>query len=468
MFLNFVNFLIVYNSLTLFFRSVLLLTLSAISLVTHHWILVWLLIWSNMVSFTYAASQHAFPNILFSAFSDTIQSNFGPTITLTTVLAILFTLVENPDLLNLHFRQQNPQYSGENSIQVSGWMIALVNALATQLGNKRTETLFSKKELQNPDKKNKIKFLAEKLDLTAISLKLSPYDSKGNYKGKLLSISYQKIEPAYVICPTSFICGTLDCQPRCLIQSTRERDIPLVTLIKEYKVHQRVPVLVGKCPRCETLYAADHERFQDTSTIQNNLKRVYLNSAKYLKVGKSLWVDRLFSTSVINAMYNFHASASAYTEYWNNTFGTEQFLVTRRHIWQAFVQQSVRTIAEECGFDVEFDDGLNIKEVTAQAFLTLGENGIIRAADKHACAECTQERNKTSNVVFDNPAAVVGIDATDDNIPALASTHEEIDIDLPLVTSDNEMDVDTIQNIKMVVLDGVVMGPQVNNFQIIQ
>jgi len=131
------------------------------------------------------------------------------------------------------------------------------------------------------------------------------------------------------------------------------------------------------------------------------LRRVYLNSAKYLKVGKSLWVDRLFSTSVINAMYNFHASASAYAEYWNNTFGTEQLLVTRCHIWQAFVQQSVRTIAEECGFDVEFDNGLNIKEVTTQAFSVLGENGIIRAADKHACAECTQKHNKTSNVVFE-------------------------------------------------------------------
>ena len=418
-----------------------------------------------MVLSTYAvSSQQHFPNILFSSFSDTIQSSFGPNVTLATVLTILFTLIENPDLLNLHFRQKNPQYSGENRVQVSGWMIALVNTLATQLGTKRTDTLFSEKELGNSDRKGKIKFLAEKLDSTAIGLKLSPYDSKGNYKGKLLPISRHKVEPAYVICPTSFVCGTLNCQPRCLIQSTRERDIPMVTLIKEHTAHQGVPVLVGKCPKCETLYAADHERFQDTSTIQNNLKRVYLNSAKYLKVGKSLWVDRLFSTSVINAMYNFHASASAYAEYWNNTFGTEQLSVARPHIWQAFVQQSVRTIAGECGFDAEFDDGLNIKEVTTQAFSILGENGIIRAADKHACGECTQERNKTSNVVFDDPAAVVGMDATDDNIPAMASTHEEIEVDLPQITSDNKMDVDAIQNIKMVVLDGVVMGPQVNGF----
>ena len=54
----------------------------------------------------------------------------------------------------------------------------------------------------------------------SMCLKLSPYDSRGNYKEKLLPISHDEIEPAYVICPTSFICGTLECQPRCLIQST--------------------------------------------------------------------------------------------------------------------------------------------------------------------------------------------------------------------------------------------------------
>ena len=164
-------------------------------------------------------------------------------------------------------------------------------------------------------------------------------------------------------------------------------------------------------------------------------------------------------------MYNFHASASAYSEYWNNTFGTEHFSVTRRQIWQAFVQQSVRTIAKECGIDAEFDDGLNIKEVTTQAYSLLGENGIIRAADQHACGECTQEYKKTSDVVFDDPAAVVGMDATDDNIPAMTLNHEEVQVDLPQipVNADDEMDVDAIRNIKMVVLDGVVMGPQVNN-----
>jgi DNA-binding Xre family transcriptional regulator len=174
---------------------------------------------------------------------------------------------------------------------------------------KKQKPYFLKENLHKIQiKGKKINLVFRKLDKMAICLKLSPYDGRGNYKRKLLPISCHEIEPAFVICPTSFICGTLDCQPRSLVQSTQERDIPMVALIKGHTVHQNVPVLTGKCPRCKTLYAADHEQFQDTSTIQNNLKHVYLNSAKYLKIGKSLWVDRLFSMSAINAMYNFYAS----------------------------------------------------------------------------------------------------------------------------------------------------------------
>ncbi|KIM38574.1 hypothetical protein M413DRAFT_45603, partial [Hebeloma cylindrosporum] len=320
------------------------------------------------------------------------------------------------------------------------------------------ETLFSANELaRQPDRKE---LLAGKLDKLADCLKLSTFDGQGNYKEKLLPISHSRIEPAYVICPPSFVCETQTCNPRSLRQSTKDRDIPLVTLIKGQRAYQNVPVLTGKCPNCKTLYAADHERYEDTSTVENTMKRVYINSAKYLKIGQRIWSDRGFAIAVINAMYNFHASASAYSEYWNNTYGTKETSITRAHAWQACVQQSVRTIAEESGIDAEFDDGLNIKEVTTQAFSLLGEDGIIRASEEHACDECTQKRKDTSDAVFNNPAAVVGVDATDDNIPALPGAPEEVEVDAPQVTSDHEMDTDDIPNIKMVVLDGIVMGPQ--------
>lgn len=96
----------------------------------------------------------------------------------------------------------------------------------------------------------------------------------------------------------------------------------------------------------------------------------------------------------------------------------------------------------------------------------MGEDGIIRASEEHACDECTQKHKDTSDVVFNNPAAVVGVDATDDDIPALETAPEEMEIDTPQVPSDDEMDTDDIPNIRMVVLDGIVMGPQVNNFRL--
>jgi hypothetical protein len=114
-------------------------------------------------------------------------------------------------------------------------------------------------------------------------------------------------------------CEDNDCDPCGLHQATRDRDIPKVTLIKGNKIYKNVAVLSGKCPKCETLYYADHESL-DRST--DNAQRVYLNSAKYLKVGHSVWVDRVFSNAVVNAIYSFHASAAAYMEFWNNSYAS--------------------------------------------------------------------------------------------------------------------------------------------------
>ena len=56
-------------------------------------------------------------------------------------------------------------------------------------------------------------------------------------------------------------------------------------------------------------------------------------------------------------------------------------------------------------------DGLKIDEVTKEAFNVLGENGIIQAADWHACDECTQPfKNAVDTFPDVNPAGVVGAD----------------------------------------------------------
>lgn len=437
----------------------------ALSFLGQFRIIIWLSTWCYLVPLVSAArTERPFPDISFSTFNQIIEANFGPKISLATVLMLVFTLTENVDLLNLHFRQRHPEYKGENKTRETGWMIALAKAVTEQLGNGKV-SLYSDKEISSD--KDEAGLIATKLDDLAVGLNLTPYNDQGAYIGKLLPISLKVIEPVHMICPASLVCGTATCKPRSLVQATRQRDIPLVTLIKGHKIHKNASVLTGKCPDCKTLYSADHEHFLHHFDGATQKKRVYLNSAKYIKLGRNLWADRLFTSSVINAMYSFHASASAYSHYWNITFGTKSTNVSRAHIWQAFVQDSLRTIAAESNIDVELDHPLNIKDVTTQAFELLGEQGIIRAADQHACSECTQPYKRTNDAIMNDPAAVIGVDENR-NVPPLAETAEVPDQPQPispisLNNSDVDMDVDN-KTVTMVVLDGIVMGPTVSFF----
>ena len=46
-----------------------------------------------------------FPSIAFKDFSDFILGNFGPTISLPTVIMLLLSMTNNTELLSLHFKQ---------------------------------------------------------------------------------------------------------------------------------------------------------------------------------------------------------------------------------------------------------------------------------------------------------------------------------------------------------------------------
>jgi len=79
-----------------------------------------------------ATTEDPFPNITFEVFSAFIKSTFGPKISLSTVLMLLFTLNENTDLLNLHAHSQNTQFHNEQKCSSSTWMNAVFNE--TQMG----------------------------------------------------------------------------------------------------------------------------------------------------------------------------------------------------------------------------------------------------------------------------------------------------------------------------------------------
>jgi hypothetical protein len=263
----------------------------------------------------------AFPDIPFQMFNNFITQNFNANISLSTVFLIFFTLIENPDLLNLHARQKIKVVEGERGTKATGWLKCLAYALYECISEQNEEkTLFSHSELlQFTDKEKRITPLTLKLNELAVTLKLIPTGNKIP-KNKITPISQKQIQPVLVICPRSVICEDMNCSPRSLVQATKPRDIPKVTLIKSTAIYKNVPVLTGQCPKCSTLYSADHERMLKNAAT-NECSRLYLNSALYLKVGQSLWVDRIFSAAVVNGMYSFHASSSAYFEYWNNSFG---------------------------------------------------------------------------------------------------------------------------------------------------
>ena len=365
-----------------------------------------------------------FPDITFKIFSDFVFQNFSSRVSLATVLLVLFSLTENPDLLNLHSRQQNPYIQGERKETSSGWIKILARALEDQLESD-ARTLVKHKEIpQDLNDDALVTPIAIKLDGMASILKLKPLFSKsGKIKHRLTTISHHKIAAVHVICPASIECEDINCQPLALHQNTRLRDIPKVTLIKGTIIYKQVYVLTGKCSLCDANYHADHEGLNQTSGRKN---RLYLNSAKYMKIGQTIWVDRSFSTAVVNGMYSFHASSAAYTEYWNNTFGQigleHSAKLDRKHIWQAFVQESIQCIATDQNVYLELNENLPIHEVTKEAFATLGQNGVISAAYNHTCSECTQP--------YISPTTAVS---------------ESMNIDHADVT--------------MHVLDGIVMGP---------
>jgi hypothetical protein len=176
------------------------------------------------------------------------------------------------------------------------------------------EMLFGDREFLDEETQQVTK-LSGKLDNFARILNLTPYERRNKSKGNLLPISYESIQSIPVICPNTPTCINANCDPCGLLQATMLRDIPLVTLIKENTVYQDVPVLTGKCTTCDTTYHGDREHFKDKHGIWH---KYYLKSAQFLKIDQSLWLGRKFSHSVLSAIYNFHASASAFTQHWND------------------------------------------------------------------------------------------------------------------------------------------------------
>lgn len=383
-----------------------------------------LIVWLLPSALAAETSNTPFPDMTFRDFSDSISENFGSDVSLATVLTILFSILKNTDLVNLHARQQIAIKKGEQGKMVTTWMSAFVRCMLRERLANDTATLFKQSEGLPPTELATVTAIGLKFDRLIKQLKLFPFTTSGKIKkcGILKPVSYDNIEPVLMICPTNYVCSTYTCDSYALIQKTRDRDIPQVIVIQGTKIHKHAYVVHGECSQCKTSYYADHDRVFNTSW-----QRSYNTSARVLKIGQNLWVDRQFSCSVLNSMYSYHASASSITQWFNESFGSLAGIkINRRHIWQAFVQESVRMVSSASGGDLLLPENCTIDEVTHLAYTHLGFDGLIKAAENHSCSECSHPQRFAA-----------------DAEPAMPGNYKDVN---------------------MVVVDGIVMGPTVSFF----
>ena len=407
--------------------STLVYVLACTALSSQLALLFWILL---LIPHVMASPQSApFPDIVFKDFSDFIISNFGHKISLPTVIMVLLSMTNNTELLSLHFKQD------KGGSRATSWIKCLSRAILEQLGSDDADTLFSESELSMFEtattKDRDVASLSIKLSDFSQLLGLYPYNEKKKFTGTLQPISHNSIQPARLICPQSSVCLTKGCDRCFLKQNTPTKDIPRVTLIKGTEVFENVRLLSGSCSNCETIYYADHER--TAATEDTEAMQFFLNSAVYLKIGQNLWVDRKFSTAVMSGTYHLHASTSGWANYFNDTYGNDCVTLSRRQVWAAFIQESIRQASEMSETDFVIPDVASIDEVTEKAFAALGNDGRIQGAKDHACAECSQPYRATS-----------------DTTPGVGNSNTAA------------QDSGEMRNVTMKVIDGMVNGTKVN------
>ncbi len=392
-----------------------------------------------------AKGEQPFPHITFKMFNKFVEDHFSSTVTLSVVLMTLFTTIENVDLLSLHFRQRSAEGQRERSTVATGWIRCLGYALNDRLKETNSH-LLKASDLHTGITDEKVAIaLGLKIDALAKLLDLHPCKTNGKFKRNLKPVSQEAIQPVHIVCPGTAVCQTYACNKNALYQWSRQRDIPLVRLIKNFSSYENVPVLSGYCKECKTLYYADHERAPIANGDRH--ERVYLNAAKHVKIGSNIWVDRRFTSAVLSGIYTFHASAAAFSDFCIDGL-SHLGKVTRRQIWQAFVQESIRFIASNLNVNLTLQDGLSIDEVTKQAFNTLGEDGIIRAAEQHTCEECAHKHKESADVILSND--ISGMVGMDEVIQGETNVENE--------PGDGASTDTEHAPVRMVVIDGIVMG----------
>jgi hypothetical protein len=124
--------------------------------------------------------------------------------------------------------------------------------IQAHLGN-RTKHLFQPSERQSQlSDQDQSTAIGHKMDQMAKCLGLYPYGEHGQQNAWLAPIPHTHLTAGVrLLCPGSVECITASCQPRALLQATRERDVPQIRLIEGSQSHSQAFVLTGWCPTCQ-------------------------------------------------------------------------------------------------------------------------------------------------------------------------------------------------------------------------
>jgi len=391
-----------------------------------------------------AAQQHTipFPDVSFHDFACLVDQHFSRDASLSVVFAFLFTVIRNPEILSLHCRRRLT--AGLRAGIEDVWIHVMVQRMLAEWGTNNSAFLRSNvSPAKRPDALvAAIDGLVDLLQLsTAMDDQTLPIIDE-------TSLRHQK----YLAPPRPY-CVRSGCNKASLRRFGKDDDVPLVTVLEGASSHMGAWVLAGQCSRCQAVYYPD----RITHTTGAVKYRQFTLAARYLKVGKNMWVDRVFGTAVLNALYSF-ASVTSFADFWSRTFFRG---LTRRHAYQASIQASIRLVAQASDQFFIVPDGLPIRAVVAAANRELVGNKAIPIGVTHRCSDCEHDYIPPSanlRLPGVDGALTHGEDGTDDAPPATANDARRSDNDplpeaIPILATGSK--------VRMKVLDGLVMGPLV-------
>jgi len=219
-----------------------------------------------MVSPACAVSTQDFPHITFAAFSKLILETFNADTKLDTVLIILFSILENPEIFNHHGRTKYHKHKSEYTISHNSWISGFSEILLGRLPGGVKDVFGNDASFDRIGTSAMI--IA--VDKVATTLGYQSYTSDGKKLRTLKPVNLQKLQPIHMIVPKPSECQTETCEPYAIKRHTISRDIPQVTLLKGSEVIKYAYVLQGKCAHCNTIYAADRETFGFQVDAQGN------------------------------------------------------------------------------------------------------------------------------------------------------------------------------------------------------